>query len=71
MCTYLLLQFCTDGVKQAMEANDYEKAAANIHRYLCLDENVIKQTIHDANESQCLVGCGQHCINNYFVKSRY
>nr|CAB3232554.1 conserved oligomeric Golgi complex subunit 4 [Phallusia mammillata] len=48
------LKFCTDGVKAAMETNDYEKAAANIHRYLCLDENVIKQSIHDGTESSSI-----------------
>ncbi|XP_026694140.2 conserved oligomeric Golgi complex subunit 4 [Ciona intestinalis] len=48
------LKFCTDGVKTAMESNDYEKAAANIHRYLCLDENVIKQTVHEGTESSSI-----------------
>ncbi|XP_076808294.1 conserved oligomeric Golgi complex subunit 4-like [Clavelina lepadiformis] len=48
------LKFCTDGVKAAMESNDYEKAAANIYRYLCLDENVIKQSVHDATESSSI-----------------
>jgi len=48
------LKFCTDGVKVAMETNDYEKAAANIHRYLCLDENVIKQSMQDGSESSSI-----------------
>ena len=45
------LKTCTDGVKMAMECQDYEKAAANIHRYLCLDENVIKQSVNIGAES--------------------
>jgi len=38
-------------VKEAMDKKDYEKAAANIHRYLCLDENVIKQSVNIGSES--------------------
>jgi len=45
------LKTCTDGVKEAMDKKDYEKAAANIHRYLCLDENVIKQSVSIGSES--------------------
>lgn len=45
------LKFCTDGVKQAMESKDYEQAAAHIHRYLCLDENVIQQSATGSMES--------------------
>lgn len=48
------LKFCTDGVKTAMESNDYEQAAANIHRYLCLDENVIRQSINAGMESSSI-----------------
>lgn len=48
------LKFCTDGVKSAMESNDYEQAAANIHRYLCLDENVIQQSISAGMESSSI-----------------
>ncbi|XP_039263013.2 conserved oligomeric Golgi complex subunit 4-like [Styela clava] len=48
------LKFCTDGVKTAMESNDYEQAAANIHRYLCLDENVIQQSIIAGMESSTI-----------------
>ncbi|XP_071785731.1 conserved oligomeric Golgi complex subunit 4-like [Asterias amurensis] len=41
------LKFCTDGVKTALQAENYEKAAGHIHRYLSLDEKVLKQVIDD------------------------
>lgn len=45
------LNFCSDGVEKAMAANDLENAAAHIHRYLCLDENLLKQSVSDERES--------------------
>ncbi|XP_028824735.1 conserved oligomeric Golgi complex subunit 4-like [Denticeps clupeoides] len=36
------LKFCTDGVQTALRNNDYEQAAAHIHRYLSLDQSVIE-----------------------------
>ncbi|KAI4872932.1 hypothetical protein NFI96_005308 [Prochilodus magdalenae] len=36
------LKFCTDGVQTALRNQDYEQAAAHIHRYLCLDQSVIE-----------------------------
>ncbi|KAE8609186.1 hypothetical protein XENTR_v10011735 [Xenopus tropicalis] len=36
------LKFCMDGVQTAMKNEDYEQAAAHIHRYLCLDKSVIE-----------------------------
>ena len=46
------LNFCTDGVQEALEQKNYEQAARHIHRYLCLDENVLRQTIPaDSSES--------------------
>ena len=33
-----------------MEREDYEQAAAHVHRYLALDENVLKETAVDAAE---------------------
>ncbi|PNJ61763.1 COG4 isoform 5 [Pongo abelii] len=35
------LKFCMDGVQTALRNEDYEQAAAHIHRYLCLDKSVI------------------------------
>ncbi|XP_049575065.1 conserved oligomeric Golgi complex subunit 4 [Syngnathus scovelli] len=36
------LKFCTDGVQTALQNEDYEQAAAHIHRYLSLDQSVIE-----------------------------
>ena len=49
--TYLVCaQSCVEGVQTAMEREDYEQAAAHVHRYLALDENVLKETAVDAAE---------------------
>ncbi|KAJ8041998.1 Conserved oligomeric Golgi complex subunit 4 [Holothuria leucospilota] len=44
------LKFCTDGVQTALQSEDYEKAAGHIHRYLSLDEKVLKQITPDSKE---------------------
>ncbi|XP_029353760.1 conserved oligomeric Golgi complex subunit 4 isoform X2 [Echeneis naucrates] len=36
------LKFCSDGVQTALRNEDYEQAAAHIHRYLSLDQSVIE-----------------------------
>ncbi|KAM9301598.1 conserved oligomeric Golgi complex subunit 4 isoform 1-T1 [Gastrophryne carolinensis] len=36
------LKFCMDGVQSALRSEEYEQAAAHIHRYLCLDKSVIE-----------------------------
>ncbi|XP_038610097.1 conserved oligomeric Golgi complex subunit 4 [Tachyglossus aculeatus] len=36
------LKFCMDGVQRALRNEDYEQAAAHIHRYLSLDKSVIE-----------------------------
>ncbi|XP_071344563.1 conserved oligomeric Golgi complex subunit 4 isoform X1 [Trachinotus anak] len=36
------LKFCMDGVQTALRNEDYEQAAAHIHRYLSLDQSVIE-----------------------------
>ncbi|XP_022601709.1 conserved oligomeric Golgi complex subunit 4 [Seriola dumerili] len=36
------LKFCTDGVQTALRNEDFEQAAAHIHRYLSLDQSVIE-----------------------------
>ena len=43
------LKFCTDGVQTALHNEDYEQAAAHVHRFLSLDENVLRMSA-DANE---------------------
>jgi hypothetical protein len=42
------LKSCVDGVQYAMTTGDYEKAAAHIHRYLALDENILLETTADS-----------------------
>ncbi|KAJ3592861.1 hypothetical protein NHX12_005199 [Muraenolepis orangiensis] len=36
------LKFCMDGVQTSLHNEDYEQAAAHIHRYLSLDQSVIE-----------------------------
>ncbi|CAG5079522.1 Oidioi.mRNA.OKI2018_I69.PAR.g9273.t1.cds [Oikopleura dioica] len=45
------LKFCSDGVEKAMAIHDLESAAGHIHRYLCLDENLLKESVSDERES--------------------
>ncbi|XP_071957457.1 conserved oligomeric Golgi complex subunit 4-like [Antedon mediterranea] len=45
------LKFCTDGVQTALQSEDFEKAAAHIHRFLSLDEKVLKQFAPETKES--------------------
>ncbi|XP_013408885.1 conserved oligomeric Golgi complex subunit 4, partial [Lingula anatina] len=47
------LKFCTDGVQTALQNEDYEQAAAHIHRFLSLDENVLRMT-EGSNEGSTL-----------------
>ncbi|XP_064640478.1 conserved oligomeric Golgi complex subunit 4-like [Lineus longissimus] len=43
------LKFCTDGVQTALQNEDYEQAAAHVHRFLSLDENILRMA-SDASE---------------------
>ena len=46
------LNNCTEGVQESLSSNNYEQAARHIHRYLCLDENVLRKTVPaDSSES--------------------
>ncbi|XP_041375070.1 conserved oligomeric Golgi complex subunit 4-like [Gigantopelta aegis] len=47
------LKFSTDGVQTALQNEDYEQAAAHIHRYRNLDEHVIRMSA-DADEGSTL-----------------
>ncbi|KAL4234686.1 Golgi transport complex subunit 4 [Mactra antiquata] len=38
------LKYCTDGVQQALQNEDYEKAAGHVHRFRSLDENVLRMS---------------------------
>lgn len=47
------LKFCTDGVQTALHDEDFEQAAAHIHRFLSLDEHVLRMSA-DASEGSTL-----------------
>jgi len=54
------LQLCSEGVQAALKNEDYEKAAAHIHRFLLIDQNVLKQTAADFSDDQT-------SVNNSFI----
>lgn len=41
------LQLCREGVIAAMKSEDFEKAAAHVHRFLSIDETTLKLTAGD------------------------
>ncbi|GAB0094433.1 Conserved oligomeric Golgi complex subunit 4 [Sergentomyia squamirostris] len=45
------LQLCSQGVMTAIKEEDYEKGAAHIHRFLSMDESLLKKTADDVSES--------------------
>uniref|UniRef100_A0A1B6DE98 Conserved oligomeric Golgi complex subunit 4 n=2 Tax=Clastoptera arizonana TaxID=38151 RepID=A0A1B6DE98_9HEMI len=44
------LQLCSDGVTAALSSDDYEKAAAHVHRFLTMDQNLLEQTADDMQQ---------------------
>ena len=44
------LRLCADGVKHALNEENYEKAAAHLHRYLNMDEVLLKATADRMSE---------------------
>uniref|UniRef100_T1J554 Conserved oligomeric Golgi complex subunit 4 n=1 Tax=Strigamia maritima TaxID=126957 RepID=T1J554_STRMM len=48
------LKFCTDGVKTALQNENYEQAAVHIHRFSSLDENILKHAACDVSEGNSL-----------------
>ena len=48
------LKFCTDGVQTALQNEDYEQAAAHVHRFLSLDENILRMA-SDASEGRFIL----------------
>ncbi len=56
------LKFCTDGVQTALHNEDYEQAAAHVHRFLALDENVLRMSA-DASEGNILHGKALHVLD--------
>ncbi|XP_055681003.1 conserved oligomeric Golgi complex subunit 4 [Lutzomyia longipalpis] len=45
------LQLCSQGVMTAIKEEDYEKGAAHVHRFLSMDESLLKKTADDVSES--------------------
>ncbi|CAG2106164.1 unnamed protein product [Medioppia subpectinata] len=41
------LKFCTDGIQKALSAEDYEQAAAHIHRFLSMDESILRKSAEE------------------------
>lgn len=50
------LKFCMDGVQTALRNEDYEQAAAHIHRYLSLDKSVIELSRQGKEGKFCVGG---------------
>lgn len=46
------LQQCSVGVATAMQNEDFEQAAAHVHRFLTMDENLLKHTAMDVSEGK-------------------
>ena len=46
------LQLCREGVITAMKSEDYEKAAAHVHRFLSIDETTLKLTAGDVAQGK-------------------
>lgn len=44
------LRLCADGVKHALSEDNYERAAAHLHRYLNMDETLLKATAERMSE---------------------
>lgn len=51
------LQLCREGVISAMKIEDYEKAAAHMHRFLLIDETALKLTAGDVAQGILLEIC--------------
>ena len=51
------LKLCSDGVKAALNEEDYEQAAAHLHRFLAMDENLLKVTASE-------IGAEEDGVNN-------
>ncbi|XP_076270281.1 conserved oligomeric Golgi complex subunit 4 [Rhynchophorus ferrugineus] len=43
------LEICSQGVQQAILDLDYEKGAAHVHRFLSMDQSLLKRTANDMN----------------------
>lgn len=48
------LQLCSDGVLNALRSEDYEQAAAHIHRFLAMDQQLLKRTADDMAQGRLI-----------------
>ncbi|XP_071448516.1 conserved oligomeric Golgi complex subunit 4 [Hetaerina americana] len=48
------VQLCSEGVSAALRTEDYEKAAAHVHRYLSMDQCLLWQTAEDVAQGTSL-----------------
>ena len=46
------LQLCSDGVQKALKNENYEEAAVHIHRFLSMDQQLIKQTADEMAQGE-------------------
>ncbi|KAL1123910.1 hypothetical protein AAG570_001680, partial [Ranatra chinensis] len=44
------LQLCCGGVQSSLRAEDFEKAAAHVHRYLNMDQHLLEKTADDMHQ---------------------
>ena len=51
------LQLCREGVITAMKTEDFEKAAAHVHRFLAIDETTLKLTAGDVDQGAWIYNC--------------
>lgn len=49
------LQLCSDGVSAALASDDYEKAAAHVHRFLNMDQRLLEQTADNMQQGALLL----------------
>jgi ferredoxin-NADP reductase len=54
------LQLCSDGVQKALKGENYEEAAVHIHRFLAMDQQLIKQTADEMAQ-----GKNQYILERY------
>ncbi|XP_074594485.1 conserved oligomeric Golgi complex subunit 4 [Brevipalpus obovatus] len=61
------LKYCTQNVEEAMNSEDYEVAAANIHRFLSIDESLVRNSANNTINGQVF---GETSMDKAFSKLR-
>lgn len=64
------LQVCSQGVIAAIKSEDFEKAAAHIHRFLSMDEKLLQRTADDVSGSRTSVNHAFHTLTEATTKLR-